>query len=472
MAQGRSSGDGVRGLGRRDWAAFVLIAVFFCGAALLLALESMRCPKGYAECSLLAVAHWFDPVFFQYNLLMVTLAVLMVPSVTVAYLSTMAGRKERRLLRETPAATHDEIRARMRKRYTFHQYAGSVTLNAVVVMMGASIILLMKPVPGPWISGVDFSRGANFLLAGPFAEWLVANPQGYYTRVTRSLTAFQFGFLGAYVYFIGSLARAYFTIDLTPHTFVDGAIRMVGASVLALVLSFAPGIYGHPRGAPATAPSAAAPGAAGSSTPGVPAPDAAVPTPPGGPVAWTESAPWRMSLLPLVSFFFGFFPRRALLALERVALGAVRVLARERYRALPTAMLPGMSYAHELRFEREGIDNAENLSHSDPLDLAVRTGFGYRQLVQWVDDAWLCTRLREDYPAFVRATGLSGRGDLEAWFRLRRANGADPAAEVAGVWPEAERRATIGAKVAIIAALAEASPPRRRPQLALAGAEE
>ncbi len=53
------------------------------------------------------------------------------------------------------------------------------------------------------------------------------------------MIAFQFGFLGAYVYFIGSVVRAYFTLDLTSHTFVDGAIRMIVASILALVLSFA-----------------------------------------------------------------------------------------------------------------------------------------------------------------------------------------------------------------------------------------
>lgn len=467
MAHGKASAEGVRGLDRRDWAAFVLISGAFCAAALLLAWESMHCPGGYAECSLLAIAHWFDPVFFQYNLIMAVTAVLIVPTVTVAYLLNMAGRKERRLLRETPAAAHDEIRRRLRVRYTFRQYAGSVTLNAVVVMMGASIILLFKAVPGPWLSGVDFSRGANFLLVGPFSEWLAANPQGYYTRVTRSLTAFQFGFLGAYVYFIGSLARAYFTNDLTPHTFVDGALRMVGASVLALVLSFAPGIYGQPASVtPATAPApAAAPGAT------APPATSATQAPPVGPVAWTETAPWRMSLLPLVSFFFGFFPRRALLALERVAIGVVRVLAREPYRALPTAMLPGMSYAHELRLEREGIDNVENLSHADPLDLAVRTGFGYRQLVQWVSDAWLCAHLREDYPAFIRSTGVSGRGEFEAFVRQRRAAGGDPIAELAAAWPEPARRESVAAKLAIVAALADASAAPRTP-LSLAGAEE
>ena len=87
--------------------------------------------------------------------------------------------------------------------------------------------------------GVDFSLGANMLTMGPFAELYEKNPDAYYSHLIRNQIAFQFGFLGAYVYFIGSVVRAYFTLDLTSLTFVDGAIRMIVASILALVLSFA-----------------------------------------------------------------------------------------------------------------------------------------------------------------------------------------------------------------------------------------
>ena len=65
--------------------------------------------------------------------------------------------------------------------------------------------------------GVDFSLGANMLTMGPFAELFEKNPDAYYSHLVRNLIAFQFGFLGAYVYFIGSVVRAYFTLDLTSH---------------------------------------------------------------------------------------------------------------------------------------------------------------------------------------------------------------------------------------------------------------
>jgi hypothetical protein len=66
-----------------------------------------------------------------------------------------------------------------------------------------------------------------------------------------------------------------------------------------------------------------------------------------------------------------------------------------------------------LRLEREGFDNIENFSTADPVSLAVRTGFGYPHLALWVSEAWLATHLREDYPEFVRCTGVTSRDELQ-----------------------------------------------------------
>jgi hypothetical protein len=107
-------------------------------------------------------------------------------------------------------------------------------------------------------------------------------------------------------------------------------------------------------------------------------------------------------------------------------------------------MLAGMSYAHELRLEREGYDNVENLINADAVDLAVRTSFSYTQLQQWIDQATLAAHLREDYPGFVARTGIEGSGELCCFLRtcdsakvdgvekLVAALSADPA--VASTW--------------------------------------
>lgn len=217
-----------------DWLVFIVPACLIVG----LGLESALGPDDVKYRDFRAVAHWFDPVFFQYNLVMTLLAVLVVPSLALSYIQAMTDRKEKQLQREVPVERRAEIRRRMGRRASFSAYRGSVWLTTTVVLLGTCILLLFKPAPSCAELGVDFSLGANMLTMGPFAELYGKNPDAYYSHVVHSLTAFQYGFLGAYIYFIGSVIRAYFTLDLTSHTFVDGAVRMIVASILALVLSF------------------------------------------------------------------------------------------------------------------------------------------------------------------------------------------------------------------------------------------
>jgi hypothetical protein len=381
-----------------DWLVFIIPTCLIVG----LGLESVLGPDGVRYRDFRAVAHWFDPVFFQYNLIMTLLAVLVVPSLALSYIQAMTDRKEKQLQREVPVARRGEIRQRMGRRASFSAYRGSVWLTTTVVLLGTCILLLFKPVPSSAEMGVDFSLGANMLTMGPFAELFEKNPEAYYSHLVRNLTAFQYGFLGAYIYFIGSVIRAYFTLDLTSHTFVDGAVRMIVASILALVLSFVFD-FAFPddfKDHASTVPSSAKEDAKEKGD----LKDAAEET--------DSTLPASLSLLPVLSFFFGFYPKRAALAIERVVLKAIRSIPGDSYRALPLSMLAGMSYAHELRLEREGYDNVENLSHADAVDLAVRTCFSYNQSRQWIEQAWLAAHLREDYPDFVRRTGITSSEEL------------------------------------------------------------
>ncbi|MBA2658404.1 MAG: hypothetical protein H0U72_02285 [Nitrosospira sp.] len=392
-----------------DWLVFLVPTLLIVG----LGLESALGPEDVEYRDFRAVAHWFDPVFFQYNLIMTLLAVLVVPSLALTYIQSMTSRKERQLQREVPASRRSEIRRRMGRRASFSTYRGSIWLTTTVVLLGICILLLFKPASYA-NGGVDFGLGANMLTMGPFAELFEKNPDAYYSHLVRNLTAFQFGFLGAYIYFIGSVVRAYFTLDLTSHTFVDGAIRMIVASILALVLSFVFDFAfpsdSKPAAAPVTAP------INDSTEPSSTADASSANTSSKGSFDETESTiPASLSLLPVLSFFFGFYPKRAALAIERVVLKVMRNIPGDSYRALPLSMLAGMSYAHELRLEREGFDNIENLSGADPVDLAVRTCFTYTQLRQWIDQAWLAAHLREDYPDFVRRTGITNSDELHTF---------------------------------------------------------
>lgn len=376
MSQARQGDDdspeqrlGVWTIDTALWASLVvsvLVPVGWLGA------ESFGKGNCHDARGIVAIAHWFDPVFFQYNLVLAAVAILVTPTVPFLYCRSMAGKKKARLIRELPATDTATATARVDHRTRFRFYYGSALLTTLIVTLGISILLFFKPLRDASLQcGVDFSQGANMLVMGPFLGSYGDSQsdafETFYRHLIFGQTGFQFGFLGAYIYFLGALARAYFALDLTPETLIDGSVRIGTASVVSLVLSFV-------------------------------------------------MVSWLPNWLPVVCFFFGFFPRRALAFLEQFALKATRTKAVP-YQMIPLTQLFGMSFAHELRLDREGFDSAENLSFSDPADLAVRTGFSYGQLRQWKSEAWLAVHLRESYASFVERTGITSRDELEAYFR-------------------------------------------------------
>lgn len=327
---------------------------------------------------------WFDPIFFSYNAVLALFAVCSIPGITYFYVVSRKAEKIRRLrndLSEERWSLNEEAIVNIVERqFRMRHYLGSMLTLTIVVLLGTSIILLLKPCSGAGY-GVDYSKGANFLLLGPymlFGPDAVPNTD-YYKHLGVSLTAFQFGFLGAYVYLIGDLVRAYFILDLAPQVFVSGTIRVITGSLLALVTSFVTGYM---------------PGEDNVS-------------------------------LPVISFFFGYFPETALILIQKKVTGWVG-LGGTKYQAIPLSTLPGMSYAHEIRLIREGYDNVENLATVRPLDLVLRTGFTYRQIRQWIGQAWLYSHMREDYEDFVKQTGITGADELVGFLDKGNVGSATP----------------------------------------------
>lgn len=347
--------------------------------------------------ALLKIRCWFDPILLQYNAVLAIIAILIPPVITIVYIREMKDEKLRRFRRDLDDDEFSRyeplIVARLEREFRIRNYFASVAASMVVTALGVAILLFMKPIPpdldlgamGNVIAagcegraglGLDFTRGASFLLLGPFMKD-IGDAAAFYPNLIIALTAFQFGFLGAWVHFIGNLTRSYFTCDLTPNTFVSSVVRMASASLLALVLSFIlPKLL-------------------------VSKPDSDI----------------FLRMLPVISFFFGYFPSRALRVIENVAVkGLGSVLGkRGAYQSTPLTALSGISYQHEVRLGREGIDNVENLSHVSAIDFALRTGFGYRQLDHWISHAWLRTHMGGDYAEFARGTGITSRGELRAF---------------------------------------------------------
>jgi len=249
---------------------------------------------------------------------------------------------------------------------------GSTLTLMVVVAMGLIVMFLLKPLAEAG-AGLDYSKGANLFLMGAFMGWSPsANADLYFERVIISLTAFQFGFLGAYAYFVGHLVRSYFTLDLTPNTFVAMSIRMVTAGLVALMLSFVlrelPRIFGAE--------------------------------------SRLDDDKFR-ALLPVLSFGIGFFPDWGLLAIHKITRRALLLGKEEKMASTSLSELSGMSYEHEVRLKRQGYDSVENVAEANLVEMAVRTGFSYGQLRTWAGEAWLYVRFgRADFPKLVQLTGI------------------------------------------------------------------
>jgi len=63
----------------------------------------------------------------------------------------------------------------------------------------------------------------------------------------------------------------------------------------------------------------------------------------------------------------------------------------------------GMNISHAYRLEREGVDNVENLAASEPIEIALRTGFPYPQVKTWVGEARPAHPPRPAFRSFCRA---------------------------------------------------------------------
>jgi hypothetical protein len=351
---------------RKQLASLLVLTIpFLCVGIALIFISAANSPISPVK-----AIQWFDPVFFQYNVVLLFLLILIIPAITYVYVDTMRQERFVRLQNELPPAElhqHEQhIRSSIEIQFSLRNYVGSTATLMIVIALGFSVMLMLKPLlsaDDPGQPGVDYGKGANLLLLGPYIEAFPGDKATYYHRLIVSLTAFQFGFLGAYVFFIGHLLRSYYTLDLTPNTFVSISARMVVSSLIALVVSFA-------------LPSKLAP-----------------------------------SMIPVVSFFIGFFPSRGLLVIDKIS-SRILQLRSDSFPSKPLSALSGVSPEHEMRLRREGYDNVDNLAQADAIGLAVRTGCGYKQIKEWIGQAWLWSHMGDDYEAFRSRTGIGSTDDF------------------------------------------------------------
>ena len=201
--------------------------------------------------------------------------------------------------------------------------------------------------------------------------------EGNKPLINQSMRVIGFAFLGGFIWSAGNIIRRMIAYDLSPNVYYSAGIRMILASVVALVLSF---------------------------------------------ILGAESSENFVSLnasLPAISLLTGMFPERVLqylVSLYKRYVGGENEITKQ----LSLYNIEGISLQHKERLEEIGIDNAQNLATSSLTQLLIETPFEARQLLDWIGQAKLLCYVKGDIDKF-RSVGIRSIFDLHKGQKSREA---------------------------------------------------
>ncbi len=202
----------------------------------------------------------------------------------------------------------------------------------------------------------------NLLLTGAFFG------EGNKALIFQSISVLSMSFLGGFLWSAQNIIRRLIAYDLSPDVYYSAGIRIILASVIALVLSFIIG--------------------ADSST---------------------NILSFKASL-GAISFLTGMFPERVLSYLVNLYKQFVSP-DKLNDEALSLYKIEGMSMQHKERLSEIGIDNVQNLAETSLTKLLIETPFGARLLLDWIGQAKLLCYVKEDIETFRKA-GIRSVFDL------------------------------------------------------------
>jgi len=207
---------------------------------------------------------------------------------------------------------------------------------------------------------------------------LADNPSTYGVVLTDYLiptkNVLVYAFLGAYTFGITLLFRRYARSDIKPSAYANFTVRTVSAVVLAWVVQFIL------------------------------------------PEAKTSNA------VLVVAFFVGFFPDTGVTAIKEFVKKIMPSKSdipsiTEKF---PLNRLDGINIYHRTRLIEEGIENIENLAHSDLINLMLQTRIPLSTLIDWVDQSILYLHIlkgerKEDQDLLkLRSFGIRSATDIIA----------------------------------------------------------
>jgi tetratricopeptide (TPR) repeat protein len=187
--------------------------------------------------------------------------------------------------------------------------------------------------------------------------------------LTPSPSTLAYGFLGAYVFAIGSLVRQYVTDDLQQRYYASIVYRYLAVFVLSWLVTILFSVG-------------------------------------------TENAPPTSVLF--TAFTIGFFPSMGIRVFIRLGTKVLNTFAKmegfeEDY---PLHLLQGTNAYHEDRLLLEGIENIQNLACANIVDLMLKTRFPVEQLVDWIDQALLLLHTGKVLPPILQVKGIRTATDF------------------------------------------------------------
>lgn len=183
----------------------------------------------------------------------------------------------------------------------------------------------------------------------------------------------QFAFVGAYVFILQDIARRYFRDDLKPGAYISAVVRVI---VVAMIVTAVHQVW------------------------------------PARLSADTEA---------VFAFLVGFFPESGLRLLIASLTRPLARLFPSVSAEYPLHNIDGLSIWYEARLLEEGIEDIENLTTANLVDVMLRTRVPVNRLIDWLDQGFLFLHLPDqghDRRRALLQLGIRTASDLEAvWAR-------------------------------------------------------
>jgi hypothetical protein len=187
----------------------------------------------------------------------------------------------------------------------------------------------------------------------------------------------EFGFLGAYAFAVSTLVRRFYQSDLRPSAYAAVVLRIV---VVLLILAVMHQMF-----------------AIGSD----------------GAVAHASQY--------VTAFVVGFFPLAGLQALQRVASKVLQIVLPRIAPDYPLDQLDGLNIWYEARLAEEGVEDMQNLTTMNLVDVILHTRAPVGRLIDWIDQAFLLIHLDPASPAENDSVPGACRDKIECGISTRLA---------------------------------------------------